>query len=82
MPLAVFLPRVQVKMQCFTTLKPVSLRQKTHSLILEYSNAFLSGSICGGSAPLVSLSISTSFLKTAGYKTEQDITFTTQAPAC
>lgn len=74
MTLAVFLPHVRVKMQCFGTLKPVSLGQKT----LRNSNAFLSSSVCGGSPLLVS----TSFLKTVGYKTEQDITPTTQAPAC
>lgn len=44
-------------------------------------NAFLSGSICGGSAPLVSLPMSASLLKTAGYTTEQDITSGIQAPS-
>lgn len=37
------------------TLKPVSSGRKTHCIILEHSNAFLSGSICGWSVPLVSL---------------------------
>lgn len=46
---------VQLKTKFFANLKPVGSGQKTHSVILEHSNVFVSGSICGGSAPLVSL---------------------------
>lgn len=35
--------------------KASGFRPKTHCIILEHSNAFLSGSICGWSVPLVSL---------------------------
>lgn len=77
MPIAVFLPRVQVKMFCHFETCEFGARDTQ-----KHSNAFLSSSICGGSAPLVSLPISTSFLKTVGYKTEQDNTPTARAPAC
>lgn len=73
MNLAVFLPQCSSENAMFCHLKPCEFGAKDTQ---THSNAFLSSSVCVG-CPLL---VSTSFLKTVGYKIEQDITPTTQAP--